>query len=148
MKISRLIILTFMILGLFGAPAIAEDVRFAWDLSASDQYLNPADGGYRIYGSKTSGQYTAANILGTVPPGTSELTVEQPGVGLWFFVATAFDGSDESDHSNEVSKTFEIQPPLTFTITAEVAVTIPAESVETIRLVLSDLIKPKEGGSE
>ncbi len=79
----------FVLLLLFTAPAVAQDIEFAWDLSSDDALLG-AKGGYCLYSSKQSGVYTDSPVL-TVPPGTSIGSIPRPALGRYYFVATAFD---------------------------------------------------------
>ncbi len=77
--------------------AIAEDVSLAWDASVS-----PNIAGYKVYVGNSSRTYgtpiTIANQTAN--------TVSGLGNGTWYFAVTAFDvNGNESDYSNEVSKT-------------------------------------------
>ena len=95
---------------LLAAPAMAQQITFAWDLSPDDSLLG-AGGGYRLYQSKTSGAYSAPPVA-TVLPGISTVSIAVNALGRHYWVATAFaeDGT-ESDYSNEVSTVIKPKPP-------------------------------------
>lgn len=94
----------FLVLSLFTLSAYAADVTLAWDLSASDSGIV----GYRIYASKTSGNYSTIAI--SVPRGATTATLRDLPPGLWYFVATAYTNDVESDKSNEVSNVVKPSP--------------------------------------
>jgi hypothetical protein len=103
-------LIVFASLLLFAAPVVAQDINFAWDLSPDDALLG-ASGGYRLYSSKQSGSYTGSPVV-TVPPGATTASIARPGLGRYYFVATAFDSEgNESDYSNEVTTVIKPKPP-------------------------------------
>ncbi len=115
--------LFLVLLMLLAIPCMAQsNLTFQWDLSTDDALLG-AGGGYHLYASKNSGQYTST-AYATVAPGINTVTVVAPGLGRWYFVATAFiaDGS-ESANSNEVVSTIKPKPPKLNTV-QQVAVTV------------------------
>ncbi len=60
--------------------------------------------GFRIYYGKASGTYSEITDINN--PLTTEYTIEGLAEGTYFFAATAYDiTGNESDYSNEVSKT-------------------------------------------
>lgn len=86
---------------LLSVTAMAQSVTFEWDLSLDDGILG-ASGGYRLY------QGTVPGIHGTIPvatvaAGVSTATIPRPGLGVYYYVVTAFSSNAESDKSNEVS---------------------------------------------
>jgi hypothetical protein len=95
---------------LLAAPAMAQQLTFAWDLSPDDSLLGAA-GGYRLYQSKTRGVYSTSPVA-TVAPGVSTISITVSALGRHYWVATAFseDGT-ESDYSNEVSTVIKPKPP-------------------------------------
>ena len=95
---------------LLAAPAMAQQITFAWDLSPDDSMLG-ATGGYRLYQSKTRGVYSAPPVA-TVAAGVSTVSITVNALGRHYWVATAFaeDGT-ESDYSNEVSTVIKPKPP-------------------------------------
>lgn len=97
----------------------ASNVTFAWDASEGAT-------GYRVYQSQTSGTYD--KTTGKVCE-TAELTctVNNLADGTYYWVATATDGENESDYSNEVTATLDTtSPPApgSFKITVTVNVSI------------------------
>ena len=84
-------------LATFSATAIAEDVKLAWDPSASSNV-----GGYRVYYGLSPGVYTSKIFVGN----RTTYTLSGLSSGRTFYIAvTAYEsiGSRESDFSNEVS---------------------------------------------
>ena len=62
--------------------------------------------GYKIYYGTSSGNYTG--MIDITDPQKSDHTIENLASGTYYFVATAYDTSgNESDFSNEVSKTIQ-----------------------------------------
>lgn len=60
---------------------------------------------YRLYGSEVSGDFTKGQApVGSVDGNTTEVTIVVPEE-LEYFVVTAVNEHDESDWSNEVSRT-------------------------------------------
>ena len=108
----------------FTVPVLAQDINFAWDLSPDDTLLG-ANGGYRLYSSKQSGSYSGAPAL-IVRPGTTTGSIARPGLGRYYFVATAFDSEgNESDYSNEVTTIIKPKPPTLISV-VQIALAAPA----------------------
>ena len=86
------------------------DVTLSWDAPNTNTDGTPLTdlAGYRIYVGRATGVYDAGIIdVGNVLTITLTAFCE----GTYYFVATAYDTEDnESDYSNEVSKTFNIAP--------------------------------------
>ena len=125
-----------MSLLIFKAPVMAQDINFAWDLSPDDTLLG-ANGGYRLYSSKQSGSYAGAPVL-TVPQGTTTGSIGRPGLGRFYFVATAFDSEgNESAYSNEVTSVIKPKPPMMKSV-VQTALTAPAKTVSWFASLFSD----------
>jgi hypothetical protein len=61
-------------------------------------------GGYKVYYGTSSGNYTVLKNVGNV----TTYKVGNLSSGLYYFAVTAYDTSgNESDYSNEVSKTIK-----------------------------------------
>jgi len=93
---------TLAVLILLSLPTLAQaqdmSVTLTWDANTESDLA-----GYRIYASTQSGVYTVP--IADIPAGTETAVVVVPE-GLTYFVATAYDTSDnESLYSNEVSTT-------------------------------------------
>lgn len=81
---------------LFCGAAIAADVTLAWDASESEGVT-----GYKIHVGTQSGTYDRTEDVGLV----LTYTVMDLAYGKrFFFAATAYDATQESAYSNEVSK--------------------------------------------
>lgn len=95
---KKILISLICVFSLFVAPvAYAASVTLAWDASASSGVT-----GYKIYVSNTSGSYTTGIDVGNV----LTFTVQNLQNGTtYYFVATAYNPSNESGYSNEVSTT-------------------------------------------
>jgi hypothetical protein len=129
-------ILILVSLLLFTAPVLAQDINFAWDLSPDDSLLG-ANGGYRLYLSKQSGSYTGAPVL-TVRPGTTSGSIARPGLGRYYFVATAFDSEgNESAYSNEVTTAIKPKPPMMKSI-VQTALAAPGKAVARLASLSGD----------
>lgn len=124
---KKIIITLAIVLGMsFSAYAAGTDVKLVWDPPSP---LGDV-AGYRVYKSQTSGQYTkgAANAACSSTVGTNTCTIPSMLDGTWFWVATAFDAAgNESEYSNEVTKTLDSTPPaaptgLTVSVTVNVSV--------------------------
>jgi hypothetical protein len=121
---------------LFTAPVVAQDINFAWDLSPDDT-LPGANGGYRLYSSKQSGSYAGAPVL-AVRPGTTSGSIARPGLGRYYFVATAFDGEgNESGYSNEVTTVIKPKPPM-LKSAAQTVLASPAKGVSAFASLFRD----------
>ena len=96
------LILIFTVWILISLPVMAGAVslNFAWDASPS----TPT--GYKLYYSKIHRSYDHSVDVGNVL--TYTLTVDVTAGGTWFFTATAYNESNESDFSNEVSETYAV----------------------------------------
>jgi hypothetical protein len=82
---------------LLAVPCWAESVPLAWDASTSENIA-----GYKVYVGTASRSYSPPITIGNV----TAYTVTGLGTGTHYFAVTAFDASgNESDYSNEVSKT-------------------------------------------
>jgi hypothetical protein len=120
----------------FTAPVLAQDINFAWDLSPDDTLLG-ANGGYRLYSSKQSGSYAGAPVL-AVRPGTTSGSIARPGLGRFYFVATAFDSEgNESAYSNEVTTVIKPKPPM-MKSAAQTALTAPAKAFSRFASLFGD----------
>lgn len=75
-----------------------------------------ADIGFRLYRSSESGTYTYGSeyAVATTTRWNKKLTYENSGAGTYYFVLTAYKGTDESDPSNEVSDTLGDGESITF----------------------------------
>lgn len=95
---KKMLISLICIFSLFFVPvAYAASVTLAWDASISSGVT-----GYKIYVSNTSGSYTTGIDVGNV----LTFTVQNLQNGTtYYFVATAYNPSNESGYSNEVSTT-------------------------------------------
>jgi phosphodiesterase/alkaline phosphatase D-like protein len=82
------------------APALATDVRLAWDASTSENIA-----GYKVYVGSSSGNYNAPILL---TGDQTTYTVLGLAGGTWYFSVTAYDiDGNESAFSNEVSIVLE-----------------------------------------
>lgn len=94
---------------LISVPAVAQDIRFAWDAYPESAALCAASGGFHLYASKQSNNYTAP--AATFACDVTQGSIPKPGLGKYYFVLTAFTPEIESDHSNEVNTTIKPNPP-------------------------------------
>lgn len=94
----------FLALLLLATPALSDTINLAWDKPTEDTEGNPLQEltGYKIYISNASGVYTSAP-LATITPPTENYSFTQALTGTYYFVATAYNSTGESEHSNEVS---------------------------------------------
>jgi len=106
-------IIQILCLLVFSLPAIAADIRLAWDPS-----LSPGISGYRVYVGQSSRSYGTPITIGN----QTTYTVTNLANGTWFIAVTAFDASgNESGFSNEVSATISptpLDPPTLAEITS------------------------------
>ena len=107
---KSLLFVSFLLLGLcMNGPVWADtEVTLGWDANTETDLA-----GYRIYKSNAPGiyEYGADHCAIEVAAGTETATIIVID-GVWFFVATAFDTSDnESGSSNEVTEIFDSIPP-------------------------------------
>ena len=104
---------------LLASSAWAESVPLAWDASVS-----PNIAGYKVYTGTTSRTYGTLITIGNV---TTYTVPGLPSGFTYYFAVTAFDASgNESDFSNEVSKTLggvPISPPV---VAAILSISVPA----------------------
>jgi len=105
---KKLIAILAMAIMLMASTAwAATNVGFQWDANAE-----PDLAGYNIYRSDISGAYGIAKLVGTVAAPAVQFTENNVPDGTWFWVATAFDTyGNESGYSNEVTDTFNTEPP-------------------------------------
>ena len=103
----------FVVLGAFlvcgFTSSQAGQVVFEWDANSEEDLA-----GYRLYQSRTSGQYTyeTGSVVGIATAGTQTLTLTIREDGKFFWVLTAYDtAGNESGPSNEVSTTINFKPP-------------------------------------
>jgi hypothetical protein len=87
--------------------ASAEDLRITWTYEAGLDNVS----GFKLYASTTSGQYTDEDLVATVDYNTGATQYEAlrtiagtPGqVTTFYFVATTFNQTHESSHSEELA---------------------------------------------
>jgi hypothetical protein len=85
------------------ALLVAADVSLAWDPSPSENISE-----YKIYIGNSSGVYNTSVTTGI----QTSYKIVNLGVGTWYFAVSAFDAiGNESDVSNEVSKTIALSVP-------------------------------------
>ena len=90
---------------LVASSIFAANITFQWDANTEADLA-----GYKLYASRTSGNYAGANFntigLADLPdPANPEYTLHAVPMGTWYFVLTAFDNEvpeNESGYSNEV----------------------------------------------
>ena len=110
-----------MVIFLSGTVWAASNVTFVWDANTE-----PDLAGYRLYQSATPGVYEDPAIKQI--PGTDTETTVQVEDGLYFFVLTAYDQSDnESGPSNEVSVNEDTTPPLSPGLTITIIIKIDVD---------------------
>lgn len=92
------------------SPAFGADITLSWDAPTTNADGTPLIdlAGYKVYVGSASGSYNAEAIdVGNVLTKTLINFCE----GTYYFVATAYDlTGNESEYSNEVSKTINIAP--------------------------------------
>lgn len=92
MKILKLLLVLVLI---FPAFAMADEVRLAWDAN------NPAPEGYRIFVRETAGDYDYSAPAWQGPGTTGEVKDLAAGT-VYAFVVRAYVGDRESADSNEI----------------------------------------------
>jgi fibronectin type 3 domain-containing protein len=91
---------------LVSVATAASNVTFEWDANSENDLA-----GYRLYQSNRSGVYNQSPIS-VIPAGTETVVVQDIPDGTYFWVLTAFDnGGNESNRSNEVTKSLDSVPP-------------------------------------
>jgi len=107
-KIFLSLILIFLT-GVFACQVYAGDATLSWDAPTTNADGTPLTdlAGYKVYFGTASGNYgvpiDVGNVVTYIVTGLSE--------GTKFFVVTAYDTSmNESEYSNEVSKTIVVKP--------------------------------------
>jgi len=91
----RLIIISlFTVLLIASVPAKASEVNLVWDPSPS-----PEATGYNVYSGSVSGTYSQAVDVGNWT--NCVMSGLEPGK-TYYFAATAYSSTEESDYSNEV----------------------------------------------
>lgn len=89
----------------------AQDKTFAWDA-----YTDPGVDGFKLYCGKAANVQTIAeNLQATITPATVT-QYKKTGFtsGEWFCAMTAYNATQESVKSNEISFTVPIDPPGNF----------------------------------
>lgn len=110
--ISLLVIVGFVGLTVTSCMAGMASFTRSWIPPTENVDQTPYDdpGGYRLYWSKTAGQYSIADSKRILDPATTTYIVTLPE-GKYCFVCTAIDDADnESAYSNEVCETKIVQP--------------------------------------
>lgn len=115
-----------MVLLLLCATAVAaEDLEISWNYAADMTDVT----GFRLYANTTGGEYVAEDVIATVSyaTGQAEYTTNATIAGIpgtvttWYFVGTAYNDTQESDYSNEVTYDVLGAPEnLTFTVNVPV----------------------------
>lgn len=85
---------------------VSGSATLSWDPPTTNVDETPLTGlaGYKIYYGTTPGEYP--EVIDINDPNTTEYTIENLPSGIYYFAVTAYDMSlNESDYSNEVSKT-------------------------------------------
>ena len=100
-----------VVIGLVLACGVAfaeSDVTLAWDANSEEDLA-----GYHIYRAESPGTMPILeNRIGTIPAGTETFTDEAIPDGIYWWVATAYDTSDnESGPSNEVTLDLDTTAP-------------------------------------
>ncbi len=105
-KLFLTLILFFALIGTAFANPTA-NVTLEWDANSEIDLV-----GYRLYESAISGQhiYGAGNEVLAIPVGTQTGTITVSGPGKRYYVLTAYNATDESGPSNEVSLTLLASP--------------------------------------
>lgn len=126
-----------VLLASIGAAQAQNSVNFAWDLSSDDSTLG-VGGGYHLYQSKLSGNYTTP--VATYPPGATTGSIQRPGPGRYYWVLTAFTSDAiESSYSNEVTLVIKPNPPKLNTV---------QQAMETVKKGLTYLAGLFKGGGK
>ena len=110
-KHLNIALISLVMIFLNAAALLAGDATLSWDPPAtnSDETALTDLAGYKIYYGTASGSYTDNIDVGNVT--TYQLTDLTDGL-TYYFAVTAYDTSqNESDYSNEVSKTIGTGPP-------------------------------------
>ncbi len=111
---------------LIGAPAaLAVDAELTWSASTSEGII-----GYRVYAGTASRIYNAPIAVGN----QTQYTMANLTNGTWYFAVTAVDiNGNESDYSNEASKTVGSASDTTAPVISYVAVSGMTGSGATIK---------------
>lgn len=101
-KFSTFFMLLVLMHFLVAFPAMAAQVRLAWDANTESDIA-----GYRLYYNTQSGVYSISQMVQVLGINNTQSAVTALTGGItYYFVVTAFNTSDlESDYSNEVSYT-------------------------------------------
>lgn len=102
------IFLAIILILFLSSSAHAEDVEVSWEYDSDLDNVT----GFKIYASTESGEYTEDDVLAEIEydSGKGEYSTvetldgEEGTTTTYYFVATAYNDSQESDYSNEVSK--------------------------------------------
>ena len=113
LKYKHLYIVSISLLMIFlnAPPLLAADATLSWDEPITNSDGTPLTdlAGYKLYYGTTSGSYSDNIDVGSVT--TYQITNLTDGL-TYYFAVIAYDTSgNESDYSNEVSKTMDTEPP-------------------------------------
>ena len=118
----RIIVVVVMMLILSSHNAFSGEAVLTWDYPTTNADGTPLTdlAGFKAYYGTASGNYSTvidaifATCVTTLPCSTSTFTVTNLSETTYYFAVTAYDtAGNESDFSNEVSKTISGTPPPT-----------------------------------
>ena len=107
-RFISIVLLVLLTVSFAPAQVQAGEAKLSWQAPTTNEDGTPLTdlAGYKLYYSKTQGNYLAPVDVHNVLTHTITL-----GDGTWYFVVTAYDTSgNESAYSNEVSKTIKVSP--------------------------------------
>ncbi|HHN65661.1 MAG TPA: fibronectin type III domain-containing protein, partial [Nitrospirae bacterium] len=122
-RACQIIPLTILLIGLSITVSFAYTVTLSWDANTESDLA-----GYKVYYGTSSRNYTETIDVGN----TTTYQITGLSEGTYYFAVTAYDTSgNESDYSEEVSKSFiqENQPP-SVSLTANPSVGVAPLSVD------------------